>query len=197
MKKLLKVLLIIVIIIAGFAGAIFGMTVYSDWKSKQGLKEQRERTRDALACLEYTVTEAFHKRATGDSYEYEWWEYKEGGMQADIDFYAWEKTDYNIADRAAEQYLSNLENVTLIDPIEDLNIGGIHGKRFSVGSKTVSDELGVHFATSKTIYYLDTEKGLLRIFYSFYDDNMLSGEDWKTNRCYTCQQEFFDSLKAK
>ena len=151
MKKLLKVLLIIVIIIAGFAGAIFGMKVYSDWKSKQGLKEQRERTRDALACLEYTVPEGFYNRATGDSYEYEWWEYKEGGMQADIDFYAWEKSDYNIADRAAEQYLSNLENVTLIDPIEDVNIGGIHGKRFSVGSKTVSDELGVHFATSKTI----------------------------------------------
>ncbi len=197
MKKLLKVLLIIVIIIAGFAGAIFGMKVYSDWKSKQGLKEQRERTRDALACLEYTVPEGFYNRAPEDSYHYEWWEYKEGGMQADIDFYAWEKTDYNIADRAAEQYLSNLENVTLIDPIEDVNIGGIHGKRFSVGSKTVSDELGVHFATSKTIYYLDTEKGLLRIIYSFYDDNMLSGEDWKTNRCYTCQQEFFDSLKAK
>lgn len=199
MKKLLKVLLIIVIIIAGFAGAIFGMKVYSDWKSKQELKEQRERTRDALACLEYTVPEGFYNRATGDSYEYEWWEYKEGSMQADIDFYAWEKSDndYFTADKSAERYLSNLENGTLIEPIEDVDIGGIHGKRFSVGSKTVSDELGVHFASSKTIYYLDTEKGLLRIIYSFYDDNMLSGENWQTNRCYTCRQEFFDSLKAK
>lgn len=192
MKKLLKVLLIIVIIIAVFAGVIFGVNVYFDWKSDQNLKKQRELTRDALACLEYTVPEGFYNRATGKSYEYEWWEYEEGSMQADIDFFAFEKTDYNIADRAAEQYLSNLENVTLIEPIEDVNIGGIHGKSFSVESKTAG-----YFATRKTFYFLDTEKGLLRITYSLNDNNMFKGEDWKANRCYTCQQEFFDSLKAK
>ena len=197
MKKLLKVLLIIVIIIAVFAAGVFGLKVYFDWKSDQNLKKQRERTRDALACLEYTIPEGFYNRATGKSYEYEWWEYKEGSMQADIEFYAWEKADYNTADNAAERDLSNLENDTLIDPIEDVDIGGIHGKRFSVGSKTVSNEWGVHFATSKTFYYLDTEKGLLSITYSFSDDNMLRGEDWQTNRCYTCQEEFFNSLKAK
>jgi hypothetical protein len=192
MKKVLNVLLIIVIIIAVFAGGVFGLKVYFDWKSDQDLKKQRELTRDALACLEYTVPEGFYDRASGKSYEYEWWEYKEGSMQADISFYAWEKTDYNTADRSAEEFMSNLENVTVISPPEDVDIGGIHGKRFSVERMAPG-----YFATRETIYYLDTEKGLLRITYSLDDNNMFRGEDWKTNRCYTCQEEFFDSLKAK
>ena len=188
MKKSQKIILIVTIVIAAFLAFVIGGRAYEDWKGARELKAKRDLVRDNLACIEYTIPEGFYNRATGDSYEYEWWEYKEGSMQANIDFFAWEKKDYFKADSSIEDYVSNLKanGATVTSPIEDADIGNIHGKKAEI-------QKGKDYR--ETIHYLDTEKGLLRIVYSVYDSNMFEGEDWETNRCYTCQQEFFDSLK--
>ena len=106
----------------------------------------------------------------------------------------YEKVDDRIIEGTTElfqdidDYVSNLKanGATVTSPIEDADIGNIHGKKVEI-QKGKDDR--------ETIHYLDTEKGLLRIVYSVYDSNMFEGEDWETNRCYTCQKEFFDSLK--
>ena len=91
MKKSQKIILIVTIVIAAFLAFVIGGRAYEDWKEARELKAKRDLVRDNLACIEYTIPEGFYNRATGDSYEYEWWEYKEGSMQANIDFFAWEK----------------------------------------------------------------------------------------------------------
>ena len=199
MKKGLKVLIVLAVIVALFIGGIFGFKAYSDYRSKKSLQETRERTRDALAQFEYTVPEGFEDKATGESYEYQWWIYREGAVTCAIDFFSWEReTGRSLLDEFTDDYKSDEgKEYKIISPLEDIDIDGIPGRRVTTEQREVSEEWGVHFVTRETIYYLETEDYLLRITYGISDDNMFEGDDGLTEKCFADQKAFFDSLKKK